>query len=389
MRNKINQVTIFLLLIFGFFFPTSIKGVISLNLSVMHSIILIFLLTILLFINKKQKTTFWLSFSVICILMFFTLMQLFFTNPILEKISWGSFLPFIALVVLFSTSYTAIKSTKTLNITFLLINIVLIAMGILTIFDDQTISTFIYNNYSMGYAQLSTNMLAFDKPVNMFGSHSIASLFYYLFFYINFKKFEFTKNKIILILGILNLPLIFSLKSVSAYILLFIAIFQILLFLFMRYRIRFLISIPFIAIFAFYIFHMMQDNLIYSFSLKDNGFLGRYSSDSVLTSNFDYLQAHMLPIGLWISDSLYFTDSGFVVNYLKGSIFLVLAIYLSLFLFFRSNIIHKRTAMILFLIFLIFELGYPILTYTRMLYFLPFVVIYISDFTSPALNKKD
>lgn len=388
MRNKINQITIFLLLIFGFFFPSSVNGVISLNLELAHSGILILLLSILLFNNKIPKITFWLSFSILFILFFFTMIQLFLTNPALEKISVGSFLPIIAMVILFSTSYIEVKSTSMFDFMFVFINITLIAAGLLTVYDNQGISTFIYNNYSMGYEELSTNMLTFNKPVNMFGSHSIASIFYYLFFYINLKKFEYTKHKLNIILAVLNLVLIINLKSVSAFGLLFIAILQILFFLFQRHRNLFLVTAPFIMFFVFYIYSLVENDLVYSLGLEDNGFLGRYSSNSVLSVNFDYIKSHVLPIGLWISDNLYFTDSGFVVNYLKGSIFLVLAIYLCLFYFVKHNIEHKKTAQMIFLIILIFELGYPILSYNRMLYFLPFVMIYMREL-NPSKIKLD
>lgn len=381
MKNTINYLVIFALLLTGFFFPTSINGVIRDDLGLIHSAILVLLLLILFLINTKHKRNLYFSFFIIFILLFFTLIQNFNANPILSKVSWGSFIPFIALALLFSTSLRDIELTKFLKGTFKLINLIIIIIGFLIVNDHLPTKTFIYNYYSMGYDELLRNMLTFNKPVVMFGSHSIASMFFYLFFFINFVEYKETKGKSALLLALLNLILIFPLKSVSAYLLIAIAFSQIIWHFSRRKKMLALTSIPVGFIIFMIVFYNTKDNLAYAFTLQNNGFLGRYSVGGVLSNNFEYLKENLLPIGIWISDYLYFTDSGFIIYFLKGSVFLVVFIYLSLLFYFKHHIQNRYIAYTIFIAFLLFEVGYPIITYTRMIFFLPFVVIFLRRLT--------
>jgi hypothetical protein len=388
MKNKINNTILLSMLVIGFFFPTSINGLISLKLSLIHSFILMFFLFILFIINNLNKKTLLVTLSINLILLYFTTIHLFANSLNFEKISWGSYIPFVCLSLLYPISFLKIKSTEFLNKVFVLINIIIITIGFLIILDFNPVNTFILKYYSMGYQELVFNMLASNKPVSMFGSHSIASMFYYIFFYISFHTFMHTKKKFSLLLAICNLVLIFNLNSVSAYILLAIGISQIFLQLFKRYSFFRIMSIPaaFVIVVSFII--TTKDNAMLVFSSQSNGFLGRYATDGALASNIEYITNHLLPVGLWISANLYFTDSGFVVNYLKGSIFLVVAIYLGVFLLLKHNIKNKTTVLTLFVIFCLFEIGYPILSFTRMLYFIPFIITYLHQLESNSQNKN-
>ena len=65
--------------------------------------------------------------------------------------------------------------------------------------------------------------------------------------------------------------------------------------------------------------------------------------------------------------------------YLRGSIFLVLTVYIGLFAFLRRNLIRRSDAYLLFAVITGFELGFGSLTYIRTLYLLPVFVVYLND----------
>lgn len=365
------------MLVIGFFFPTSIDGIISANMVLLHYYILIFMLSALLVINKLNKRNILIVFSINIILLLATLIQPLVNN--LERISWGSYLSFLSLSLIYLISFLEIKCIPLFKNLFALINILSIFLGILIVFNYNSIELFFITHYSMGYQDLLYNMFAFDKPVSVFGSHSIASFFYYLFFYISFQTFIHTKKRFSLLLAIGNLFLIVNLKSVSAYLLLAIAAIQISLYFFKKSNFLKLIALPATALAIIILVYSPKDNLIYAFSSQNNGFIGRYSSNGALADNIHYIANNLFPIGLWFSSELYFTDSGFVLNLLKGSIFLVIAIYLGLFILLKHNIRNKNIAHTIFGIICLFELGYPILNFTRTLYFMPFILIYMNN----------
>lgn len=377
MKNKINAFIIILLLLIGFFFPTSIGSVLSMKLSLIFVFITITLLFILLIINKTNKYNLLIALSINIILLLSTLIHALFIDN-LARISWGSYLPFLCLSLLYPLSFLQIKYFPLFKNLFVLINLLNIIIGILIIYDFDSVKDFFIANYSMGYSQLVINMFAFDKPVNMFGSHAIASNMFFILFFVSFQTYIHTKNKFILVLAVADLFLIANLKSVSAYLLLSIGIVQIFLHLRKKYKFFKVISIP-AAIFAvaFYIYNPI-DKVQSVFSSQHNGFLGRYSNDGVFADTIGYITHNLFPIGLWYSDDLFFTDSGYIVYFLKGSIFMVTAVYLGLFLLIRHNIKNKSIAYTLFGMICLFELGYTNLTYTRMICFMPFILIYLN-----------
>lgn len=92
-----------------------------------------------------------------------------------------------------------------------------------------------------------------------------------------------------------------------------------------------------------------------------------------------FLKEHPLrPLGVSSRPELLIGDMGFIDYLLRGSVFLVCWAYLGLFFFLKRSLIVRFDLYFLFGVILAFELGFSVLSYFRMLYLLPFFVIYLN-----------
>jgi hypothetical protein len=111
-----------------------------------------------------------------------------------------------------------------------------------------------------------------------------------------------------------------------------------------------------------------------------NGFSGRFSEFGTLYNTIKYIEDRPFsPVGIGYRSDLFFGDSGPVEYYLRGSIALLLSVYGGFFFFLKRNLMSKRHLVLLFLSVMAFELGYSSLTYVRLLYMLPVLVVYFND----------
>ncbi|WP_141493445.1 hypothetical protein [Bacillus thuringiensis] len=126
--------------------------------------------------------------------------------------------------------------------------------------------------------------------------------------------------------------------------------------------------------------NMIELTMDQTFSSHSNGVLGRYSDNGNLAGNLDYINEHPFrPIGFGYSPEIFYGDSGIVEYLTRGSVLLVLSMYGALFLFLKNNLYSKKIAYSLFILIVLFEIGFTVLTYGRMLYLLPFVVLYLNS----------
>lgn len=117
-----------------------------------------------------------------------------------------------------------------------------------------------------------------------------------------------------------------------------------------------------------------------SMASPTNGFSGRFSPGGTMYSTVDYIAEHPFrPVGVGYNSRLFFGDSGPVEHYLRGSFFLVAAVYGGLFLFLRKNLVSRRDAHHLFAVIMLFELGFSTLVNIRFLCILPALVVYLND----------
>jgi len=380
MKNKTINFVFILLLLMGLYFPTSENGEINVKNEQIMLLMLIFILAFLLVFNKKFRTKSWKkifnSYSIVFIIIFFTLISLLKGY---NQFFLGVLAQYIILSLLFLSDYTSIVLTDYSKKIFILVNIINITLGFMIVFDNVIIEDFFYNHYSAFYPELLYNMFMGNKPVIMFASHGLASAFYYLCFFMLFHSFIITKSKLHFILAILNLVLLFYTKSTTAYALFIAAIINITHYLYKKSRNKTLVLIPILSVFVIALIVVSKSSLMPDFNSITNGFNARYSNNGILKPTIDYIINNpFTPVGIASIPDLFNADSGWIINMLRGSIFLIVAIYTGFYLFLKTNM-QKNIVIWTFLIFAALELGGLIITYLRMMYFLPFFVVYLNN----------
>ena len=146
-----------------------------------------------------------------------------------------------------------------------------------------------------------------------------------------------------------------------------------------------IIAISFIAIFLFF-----QSELYFKYSSmifsESNGFLPRYTEDSVFTENYKILSESILGIGFNIArnDNLSYTDSGYIVYLTMGNIIFMIGLYYLLFRFLSNNL-NAYFIYPVFLTIMLFEFAIPIVLYIKFFYMIIFFVMYLKslDFAFP------
>ena len=238
---------------------------------------------------------------------------------------------------------------------------------------------------------LLSEMIVQLKPINTFLTHSIAGFYMFIFFVLNFYTFIF-KNKIIYLIISFNFLffLIFLNSSTSFYFFL-ISIGLIMFELFNlgnKKVLFFLIFIGCILVFFYYptiINNYRFTNFDDYYTIRQsnvNGIATRYSKDSRFwfRENYEYIEDNpFVGLGLNFNNKLFYTDNGYLLIYLRGSIYLFLLFYIGFINFLKRNIIGNKFFIISIITYLLFELGYANLLNSRSLYFLPFLILYFNN----------
>jgi hypothetical protein len=303
--------------------------------------------------------------------------------------AWGGLLPYLAMAVLFCTSVRDMSIGNRFNVLLIVANIVNIALGLGLIFHNRAVGDFILKYYAWG-----TELVPFEvevgKPILTFGTHSLGAFFYYFFFLLNFEAFRTYKRWYSLAFAISYILLTAALLSVTGFLLMPVALFQLVAYAITHMRTRALLASALVAgmlgwALYSYVSQMEEWDTVTRlasdvFSSQTSGFAGRYQEFGTLYSTLHYLRQHPFrPVGITQRADLFFGDSGFIEYYLRGSVLLLGAVYLGLFGFLRQNLVSKRHFLIIFGVMLAFELGYASVTYLRTLYLLPVMVVYLND----------
>ncbi len=377
-----------ILLVIGLYFPTSFGGTISKSLYAVQFFIATLLIIYYLISSQNYvNSNFYIAMGIHITLWMFTIVSHLYSN--VSNINFGGYLPYIVISFLFLLDIKKlIPSNLTKNV-FLGLGLINIILGICLIFDVEIVKTFFLNFYAFGNEEVLPDLLAKNKPILFFGSHSIASFYYYLFFYISLKSFQCCKKNIYLAIGLCYAILIVFLFSVSSYVFLLLVIINLCLnFKSVKY---FVLILLLLIIFYYFqtISQIFNDFIKPVFLSGGAGFLGRYSSEGVLVETVGYIKDHpFLPTGLCVSNSLYTTDSGLVLNMLLGSVILIALVYGSFLIFLVRNLKYKSSIAWIFFVYMIFEIGYPNLFYARTWYLLPFIVIFLNS-SEPEIPAKD
>lgn len=380
---------IYALLIVGFFFPVSYHGV---QLQVCFFIISFFLVTSLLFFIKLNRLNI-IFFSIANLsLVVFTIWASFWFS----EYSFGFYVNFFPLTVLFLTNFRdyPTKNAKAIFNFQLIVTWLIIILGVGIILGNDFIDNFLINFYNSAYEALMPNMLAARKPVATFGTHSVASFMLFFLFYMNIETYKVRPKLIYLITSIVVLLLLIFVRSNAA--LAYSGISFILLFrIFAKRKSSLFIGLGIVV--AIFLYVSVIDpsivDVFYEYDVlkiltsSDNGLAGRYSGNSVLAPTIDYIKHNpLVPLGFAYSDKLYYTDSGIILFMLRGSIILVLTIYLGFYCFLKDNFLSKRNTVYIFLFFIIFEIGFPVLIAPQVLCFIPFLIVYLNRLRNVSID---
>ena len=310
---------------------------------------------------------------------------LFFTaiTP-LWSLTPGALLPYTALLLLLCTDLSGVAYGRPLRFAWIAANILNIGLSALIVADFKPVKTFFISTYSAFYDQLVPSMLAAGKPVLTFASHSIAAFFFFVCFYLHLRTFTARRRNGSLLLAIVYLGLLVLLKSISAYCL-FAAGAALLLYYTAGPRTVMILGSVAVAIClaAVFVSATQWDRGVASiwqvWNAPGSRFQGRYLEDGVLGQDLKYINEHPLQgVGIGYSESLWYGDSGPIELLIRGSLPLLLAVYIGFWSFVRRSLISKGMAIAVFLMYFGFEIAYSNLLYLRTVCVLPFVIVYLN-----------
>lgn len=370
----------------GLYLPTSLNGHILKIFSVSYFFILLIFTLVLLMLQRKISII--MVFIGTGIILTLFLSTFIFSLKFGSTYAFGGLMPYANIVLLFCLNFSDLSISKQVNKVFFVTNVInIIAIFLIFIQPDIT-HLFLTCFYSWGNQELVIRMLARNKPVFTFAMHSIAGFFFFLFFLLNIETYRSKEHIIYLIYALCYLIFIVLLKSTTAYCFIIVAS------LYICYRFIYFIPVFITGTATFVLFNngvvsTLFNHVVTVFLSPTNGFLGRFSSHGAFQETLSYIMDNPFsPVGLGYLEFLHFTDSGFIVHLLRGSLLLVILMYLGFFMFLRYNIKRKDILLLLFSITLMFSLGHVPLLYIRTLYTLPFIVVYLNNLPVPSRTNQ-
>jgi hypothetical protein len=377
MRYLSNRALFVVMLLVGLYFPSSIGGDLSASLSRASFAASVVLLAILAFRAGVDESIFiWFSGPIVIWLGLCTVPSLFR----LSELTLTPLSLFCPLAFLLSVKAGKLRCG---NLTHLLavVSIANVCIGIamLTVQFAGDFMAAYYNNFIDG---LVGDMIAANKPVLTFATHSLAGTFVYLFFWLNFRTYQKTGRRLHLTLAVLHVTMCIALMSITSLAFAVLAIAE------LAWNFQWMSALSAVA--AYFLLPVsLKETIVDALSVavwlrEGGGFNARYVGAGTLANAFSYIQHHpFVPIGLMYSRNLFEegaqTDSGPLVYMLRGSFILVLLIYGGLFLFLWRNLRDRWDCCRLFFVILAAEVGFSMLTYSRSFLLVPAFVIYLNS----------
>ncbi|WP_314065812.1 hypothetical protein [uncultured Vagococcus sp.] len=350
-----------------------------------------FLILVLLILLIKQSaiSTFnKISFFVINgLLMGYTLLGNYPMNPYGMLIYYA--LMFVALMLIFSLDFSGITfEFSSLNRILKVASIITIIMGLSIIINFEPVVNLIKGGYDYFYGGLVGTMINEGKPVNTFGTHSIAGFYLFIFFLMNILAFIKVRHYDNLLYALVLLYFLVEVKSTTSYVYLVLGIGVILLMVFMYDKKYFFILLGGVTI-AFLVFGLKSDIVT---TLKQNLFAKqssngvgiRYGKNGTITVQIArILEKPYKGLGYISIWGTYYIDCGITHFAQRVTVLGMILIYSNFFVFIKRHL-GKLFGASLFLLFMSFEVGFSNLLYFRTLFMLPFI---ISFFKSIDLNN--
>jgi hypothetical protein len=393
-----KQVTFACLLIIGSYFPTSTDGEHSFLAIVIAFSILLGLLAYLAWKGGvRRKAVAFISFPIVILPAAFTLFGLC-RGPV--DVDWALLVKFGALALVLGLDLRKFRPGPLVSGAFVLVNLLNLAGGIAILTGSEWMAEFLPRYYWTALDELVPSMVALHKPVLTFGTHSLAGCFIYLFFWMNWEEFRLRGRRLSLLFALGNFVLLLGLASFTAFGFATLAAVQMAICSWKANpKVTAVAALCVIAVVSI-LAHALAEEIgdlgelpqIADTAFLNSDFSGpvsRYGPNGTLRPAIMYLFDNpLLPIGLARSASgldvsspshFFIGDSGTLEYILRGSVPLLLLIYIGLYRFLHHNLSLRRHALLLFLVIILFETGFELFDYFRTLYMLPFFVVYLNQ----------
>ncbi len=375
-KKSLEKIAYIIILVMFFIFPTSINRT-------PHSSAVILLLSLLqcgliLFFAWQE----WLNRRQLFLAILIILYMAVATVTALTEPALYLNLPRMEILICF-IALCCITNQSRISARFFIriLDVVCVVMLIWNVFTLMRIQPFIsFVNYF--YTQLDTYTATYwslvrNKPIFTFGVHNFASIFYLHFFLFNYFAYQkFMKKRFLFYMAALfGFTLLLRATSSAG-----IAGIMLLLFLKLFWKDKRKIILIFLCLAAgMMVFWAsgLGSQYIGAVSSKANGFLARYSSEtSIYDGNYRLLESFPMGIGFTVGHpqlNLYFADSGYIIYYTMGGIFLPLLLFLLLYRYYKRNL-NKKMALILTGVAMLTELSLISFMYEKTLYLYMFEV---------------
>lgn len=351
-------------MLLGIVAPTSIGGQIQPMFAVSVAIFAIPFLNFLLLKQKKiDPINLFIALGVGISLTLFTFLSDYPTYR------YGNGLMFIDLFLLSLINNN--KNPDDLNIylkTLVIVNTYLFVLSIFIIFSIPIGIDLISSSYQAFYIELIPNMLAQSKPVTVFGTHSLAGFYDFLFFIVNIAVYKYTRQTKFMIFAIGYMLFLFWLQSSTSLVNFLIAflIIQAELYKTKKYLFYVLFATELIvAVLAYQIAGDLISQTLGQLFSDRNGLGGRYSEGGNLVNNLHYVMAHPFKgIGFGYTTEFFYADSGYLEYALRDGILGSLGIFIAFSRYILRNVKTGYRYLLLFA-YLSFEVGFSNLLYFR------------------------
>lgn len=384
-----------ILFFIGLYLPTIPTDGNWMQLEIIYLAIAIIVIVVLLFKQKKidiKQITLGVIFNGLAL--YFTKISNPNSNP--KEMLLYYLIFFIALTLVLQLDFTNVNSEsvmKYLKIFLLCISILSIIISVSIIAQIGPITGRLITYYSSFYPELVPRMISLGKPVNTFGVHSLAGVFNFLFFLLNFATFYVLKAKEHFIISLFFLFFLVRLQSTTSLVCLLIAIMIIGIYIYTENKYIFFGLLALVITFLVLswnelsIVQILKRNLFNEDST--NGLMVRFGPKGVLYGSLQQIIQYPFKGTGYVSvPDTYYIDSGIIHFALRTSVIGMLAFYGMLLNFFVKNL-NWLMGVALFTLFMFFEIGFSNFLYFRIIYFLPFFIFYLKQLILIKKNQKE
>ncbi len=365
--------------VFAVALPTSIGGQISRPLSMVSLVGTCAWLGLLLAIAPRSPAPIGAAagLSVFGVPLLFTI-----TSPF-TAVSFGVVVLYAAMAMLYGLDLRAVEAPG-IEYAFGALTAAALALGYAIALDVTAVDRVLVQWYGAFYPELLTNMVVLnDKPVLTFGTHSMAGFVIYLLFFVQFTAWRRRGGWWRAAPAAGYVGLLFLLTSTTGGAFGVVAAGQMAFAASSTAR-RYSVIVGVIAAAGVVaagaalgvdpaaLAERAEEAVVGD---RVRGLFARYATDGLLASSLAYLsESPLSPIGFSATESLYLGDSGLVVNLLRGSLPLLVAVYGGLWVFLRANL-QPRTAAWIWVCTVAFEIGFTPLQYFRFVALAPLLVV--------------